>query len=190
MVKFYNILPFRCFSAIVFVYDFHPTAETLAAKHLRISNLHNGYANPFNIDGAARPFSAGKGVRDTLVRNHYQLLCTAYVRYTSDHSLYQLSLYGDVLVIIHFDYSLYGVVLGSRKGSGNVSESIIWTYVVQLSGAIRTVHASKLAFHTLHANKVLVTDKHRLRVSGAGMYDILTTDPSHDPLTALHQSQV
>ena len=49
-------------TAIVFVYDYHPTAETLASKHFSNPQIPNGYASPYNLDGAARPFSAGKGM--------------------------------------------------------------------------------------------------------------------------------
>ena len=54
----------RNVSAIVFVYDFHPGAETAMQQHF--SQTHhphnvNGYSNPYNLDGAPRPYSAGKG---------------------------------------------------------------------------------------------------------------------------------
>ena len=49
-------------TAIVFVYDYHPTAATLASKHFSNPQIPNGYASPYNLDGAARPFSAGKGM--------------------------------------------------------------------------------------------------------------------------------
>ena len=49
-------------SAIVFVYDFFPGAETLLARHFsQASSQINGFSSPFTMEGSARPFSAGKG---------------------------------------------------------------------------------------------------------------------------------
>lgn len=49
--------------AIVFVYDYYATAETLLAKHFITSHQMNGlHNNPFSMDSSARPFSSkGKG---------------------------------------------------------------------------------------------------------------------------------
>jgi hypothetical protein len=48
--------------AIVFVYDYIPSSETLQKRHFNTNNsLLKGWANPYNISGEDRPFSAGKG---------------------------------------------------------------------------------------------------------------------------------
>jgi len=48
--------------SIVFVYDFIPCCETLQKRHFTTNNsLLKGWANPYNISGEDRPFSAGKG---------------------------------------------------------------------------------------------------------------------------------
>lgn len=50
------------FPGIVFVYDFIPCCETLQKRHFTSSNsLLKGWANPYNLSGEDRPFSAGKG---------------------------------------------------------------------------------------------------------------------------------
>jgi hypothetical protein len=52
------------FLAIVFVYDYIPCSETLQKRHFNSNNsLLKGWANPYNISGEDRPFSAGKGIR-------------------------------------------------------------------------------------------------------------------------------
>ena len=46
---------------MVFVYDYHPGAETLMIQHFSSPNRLNGYTNNYPYDGAARPYSADKG---------------------------------------------------------------------------------------------------------------------------------
>lgn len=47
---------------MVFVYDFFPGSETLMSRHFNNPNHQlNGYSSPYNLDGMARPYSAGKG---------------------------------------------------------------------------------------------------------------------------------
>ncbi len=53
----------KIFLAIVFVYDYIPCYETLQKRHFNSNNsLLKGWANPYNISGEDRPFSAGKGI--------------------------------------------------------------------------------------------------------------------------------
>ncbi|UJR27331.1 hypothetical protein I4U23_008624 [Adineta vaga] len=52
--------------SIVFVYDYIPCCETLQKRHFHMnSSLLKGWANPYNISGEDRPFSAGKGTSQT-----------------------------------------------------------------------------------------------------------------------------
>ena len=60
-------------------------------------------------------------------------------------------------------------------------EELVWDYVVQLASALRLVHSSHLALHCLDASKVLLTSRHRLRISCAGVVDILTFDSLSSP---------
>ena len=54
-----------------------------------------------------------------------------------------------------------------------VSEQTIWSYLVQLSSALRTVHASNLACRCVSASHVLVTTGSRVRLGGVGVVDVL-----------------
>lgn len=115
-------------NSIVFVYDFHPTAQTLAARHF--TNVSNGYSSPFNIDGSARPFSAGKGARH----------------------------------------------------AGQLSESSIWSYIIQLSGALRIMHAHKLTAFGLHPTKLLVCNN-KLQINCNGILDVINFDSNMSTLS-------
>jgi PAB-dependent poly(A)-specific ribonuclease subunit 3 len=47
--------------SVVFVYDYYPGLETLQYRLYNNPNINlKGWANPYNLDGTARPFSAGK----------------------------------------------------------------------------------------------------------------------------------
>ncbi|CAF0850932.1 unnamed protein product [Rotaria sordida] len=52
--------------SIIFAYDFIPCCETLQKRHFSSNNsLLKGWANPYNLSGEDRPFSAGKGTSQT-----------------------------------------------------------------------------------------------------------------------------
>merc|ERR1712226_622784 len=51
---------------------------------------------------------------------------------------------------------------GGSSSSGLLSESLIWTYIIQLTSALRHVHSSGLACRTLEPSKILVVNKTRL----------------------------
>ncbi len=53
---------------------------------------------------------------------------------------------------------------GSRSGQqpqGLLAESVIWSYVVQLTSALRTIHTQGLACRVMDPTKILLTDKSR-----------------------------
>lgn len=78
---------------MVFVYDYHPGAETLLSKHFSVSEL-NGYADPFCSDpNAPRPYSHTK---NTILRQQHNSM---------------------------------------------LPENVIWSYIIQLTAALRVIHA-------------------------------------------------
>lgn len=78
---------------MVFVYEYHPGAETLLSKHFSGVEL-NGYADPFCSDlNAPRPYSHTK---NTILRQAHNSM---------------------------------------------LPESVIWNYIIQLTAALRVIHA-------------------------------------------------
>nr|XP_039255415.1 PAN2-PAN3 deadenylation complex subunit pan3-like [Styela clava] len=63
--------------------------------------------------------------------------------------------------------------------SGLLPESLIWTYVVQLTSALRCIHSAGLACRVMDPTKIIITGKSRLRVNGVGIFDVLGYDSSH-----------
>lgn len=52
----------------------------------------------------------------------------------------------------------------------------MWTYIVQIANAIKTVHGAGLAVRTIDATKILVTGKNRIRLNCCGMLDVIAYD--------------
>lgn len=66
-------------------------------------------------------------------------------------------------------------ILRQQHGS-MLPESVIWSYIIQLTAALRVVHAAGLAYRCLDLTKVLLTSQTRLRLSCVAISDVLTFD--------------
>uniref|UniRef100_T1JCH4 PAN2-PAN3 deadenylation complex subunit PAN3 n=1 Tax=Strigamia maritima TaxID=126957 RepID=T1JCH4_STRMM len=73
---------------------------------------------------------------------------------------------------------------GVRQNAGLLPESLIWCYVVQLSSALRTIHAAGLACRALDPTKILIVGKSRLRLNCCGIFDVLCFDPNQSNMLA------
>lgn len=67
----------------------------------------------------------------------------------------------------------------NSNSAGLLPESLIWRYVVQLTSALRCIHAAGLACRVMDPTKILVTDQSRIRINGVGVFDVLGYDSSH-----------
>ncbi|XP_033306580.1 PAN2-PAN3 deadenylation complex subunit PAN3 isoform X1 [Bombus bifarius] len=63
-----------------------------------------------------------------------------------------------------------------QQHSSMLSESVIWSYIIQLTAALRVVHAAGLAYRCLDPTKVLLTSQTRLRLSCVAIPDVVTFD--------------
>uniref|UniRef100_H2ZDN5 Poly(A) specific ribonuclease subunit PAN3 n=1 Tax=Ciona savignyi TaxID=51511 RepID=H2ZDN5_CIOSA len=78
----------------------------------------------------------------------------------------------------------------ARQNAGLLPESLIWTYVVQLTSALRCIHTAGLACRVMDPTKIIITDKSRIRVNGVGIFDVLGYDNSHaNPRAHMQQYQ-
>ena len=69
-------------------------------------------------------------------------------------------------------------------------ESLIWTYVIQMTSALRHIHSAGLACRTLDPTKILIINKTRLLLNCCGIFDVLTFDPtSSNPMAAMAHYQ-
>ncbi|CAH7671664.1 hypothetical protein PPACK8108_LOCUS6464 [Phakopsora pachyrhizi] len=75
-------------------------------------------------------------------------------------------------------YSNNRSVNGHSKRSSLLSEKIIWSYVMQIANAIKTVHLANLAVRTIDSTKILLTGPNRVRINGCGILDVLEYSPT------------
>ncbi|GAA97963.1 hypothetical protein E5Q_04643 [Mixia osmundae IAM 14324] len=57
--------------------------------------------------------------------------------------------------------------------STQIPERVLWSYIIQISSAIRAAHTAGLALRTVEISKILLTGKNRLRVNCCSMFDVL-----------------
>ncbi len=63
----------------------------------------------------------------------------------------------------------------SNTPTAPLPEDLVWEYVIQLVSALRLVHSTNLALRCIHPTKLLLTSPHRLRLSCAGIMDIVSS---------------
>jgi PAB-dependent poly(A)-specific ribonuclease subunit 3 len=62
------------------------------------------------------------------------------------------------------------------SGTVQLPEALIWTYIVQLSSVLRTIHGHGLACRVMDPTKILLVDKTRIRLNCVGVFDIVNFD--------------
>jgi hypothetical protein len=68
-----------------------------------------------------------------------------------------------------------------------LSEKVLWSYIVQLGSAIKTIHNSGLAVRCLELNRILVTGTNRIRIGGVGVLDVLGWEGNSGGNQAIYQ---
>lgn len=58
------------------------------------------------------------------------------------------------------------------------NEQTIWSFIVQLTSAIRQIHSAGLAYRSLDLTKILLNGKNRLRLGAVGIKDLLSGSPN------------
>ncbi|KAI1131023.1 hypothetical protein F5Y10DRAFT_234471 [Nemania abortiva] len=69
---------------------------------------------------------------------------------------------------------------------GPVVEKVLWSYLVQLSSALRVIHKAKLAARCIDISKVILTDKNRIRLSACSIFDVINFE-AHRRVEELQQ---
>lgn len=100
--------------------------------------------------------------------------------------------FGDPSVIIVSDYHPASETIAEKYFNkpyprpGRSLEDTVWSYIVQIASALKTIHSSNLAARLIDKTKVLVTDENRIRLSGCAIQDVVDTK-SHDILDLQRQ---
>jgi PAB-dependent poly(A)-specific ribonuclease subunit 3 len=65
---------------------------------------------------------------------------------------------------------------GRPSAPPQVTEQIMWSFMVQVASALKIIHAAGLAAQTILPSKVLITSKNRIRINGCGILDVVKFD--------------
>jgi len=74
-------------------------------------------------------------------------------------------------------YNRHRPTNGNQSRIGLVEERIIWSYVMQIANAIKTVHSANLSVRTIDPTKILLTGTNRVRINGCGILDVTEYSP-------------
>ncbi|KAI8891207.1 hypothetical protein K501DRAFT_289795 [Backusella circina FSU 941] len=64
-----------------------------------------------------------------------------------------------------------------------VPETTLWSFITQISSALKVIHSASLSARTIDLNKILMTSKNRLRINGSGILDVLQYDGTEKTFT-------
>lgn len=108
------------------------------------------------------------------------------------HDAFTTRAYGDSSLVIVTDYHPLSKTLaehhfGSRTRTvTNVHETVLWSYTVQISLALKEIHQSNLAARCIDPSKVILTDKNRIRLNACAVLDVVEFELAR-PLVELQQ---
>jgi len=81
---------------------------------------------------------------------------------------------------------------GRHAGAGRpqiIPENDLWSYIVQVASALRTIHEGGVAAQTVVPSKIIITSKNRLRLNGCGVLDVVQYEQRR-PLNELQRSDL
>ena len=64
----------------------------------------------------------------------------------------------------------------NRYSTSHVPEETMWSYIVQIANALKSIHFAGLAARVIDATKVLLTDEGRIRLNACGILDVVQAD--------------
>ncbi|KAF2462013.1 PAB-dependent poly(A)-specific ribonuclease subunit PAN3 [Lineolata rhizophorae] len=65
---------------------------------------------------------------------------------------------------------------GNRSPQNFILEQVLWSYIVQIASALKTIHSHGLASRMIHPSKILLTSKNRIRLNACAVLDIVQYD--------------
>jgi PAB-dependent poly(A)-specific ribonuclease subunit 3 len=78
----------------------------------------------------------------------------------------------------------------TSHGRDQITEPVLWSYVVQIASALKTIHSGGLAARVLDPSKILVTGKNRIRLNGCGILDVIQFVGNHSDLPTLQKKDL
>ncbi|KAK6539970.1 PAB-dependent poly(A)-specific ribonuclease subunit 3 [Orbilia ellipsospora] len=121
------------------------------------------------------------------VVEHWKRVLNANV--VTVHDAFTTRVFGDNSIVFVFDYFPNAQTLqevhfgtnsryqnrhhGTNQNQNANTEHMLWTYIVQIASALKTIHAAGLAARTIQPNKILLTNKNRIRINCCSIFDVI-----------------
>ncbi|KAL4003096.1 hypothetical protein ACH3XW_6200 [Acanthocheilonema viteae] len=152
-----------------------------------LRRIHNFRVN------AMKQLSLADNWKKLMHVNVVQLRDVIQTRQFGDHSLlfaYDYHPLSETLKNRHLNNRLngsskLGPIANLSGGGPVVQESLMWSYIVQLSSALRAIHSAGMAARTVDPSKIIVFDKTKVMLSSCGILDVI--NPGNDHTIQLHQ---
>jgi PAB-dependent poly(A)-specific ribonuclease subunit 3 len=117
------------------------------------------------------------------------------------HEAFTTRVFGDSSLIFCHDYHPLATTLyehhfapqhgGRGRGPTVVPENILWSYISQISNALRTIHHAKLAARCLDMTKIIITDKNRVRLGATSILDVVQFESTQQrPIADIQQDDL
>lgn len=111
-------------------------------------------------------------------------------RWFNDSSLIIVTDYHPMAQTLAEKHYAIGRHSGNNRGSGQiVPENDLWSHIVQLASALKSIHEGGLAAQTVTPSKILITSKNRLRLNGCGVLSIVQYEQQR-PVTELQRGDL
>ena len=87
----------------------------------------------------------------------------------------------ELALVFVYDYhplscTLFQKHFSSQTQLSTVPEKVIWSYITQLSSALKTIHSAGLAARVIEPTKILITSRNRVRLNCCGIFDMVNFD--------------
>ncbi|KAI9814241.1 MAG: PAB-dependent poly(A)-specific ribonuclease subunit 3 [Pycnora praestabilis] len=103
------------------------------------------------------------------------------------HDAFTTRAFGDSSLVFVTDYHPLSKTLAEhhfgptsrytgRPSGAHIPEQVLWSYIVQIASALKTIHSAGLAARLLDASKILLTSKNRVRLNACAIFDVTQHD--------------
>ncbi|KAJ9155347.1 PAN2-PAN3 deadenylation complex subunit PAN3 [Pleurostoma richardsiae] len=112
------------------------------------------------------------------------------------HDAFTTRAFGDSSLIFAQDYHPLAKTLqehhfpnmqGNRfRNQPMINEKVLWSYIVQISNALKAIHSANLAARCIDITKIILTDKNRIRLNACSILDVVQFE-ARRPVAELQQ---
>lgn len=116
------------------------------------------------------------------------------------HEAFTTREFGDSSLIFAYDYHPLSKTLqehhlqpahGNRyRAPSAIPENVLWGYICQLTNALKTIHANKLAARCIEPSKIILSDTNRIRLAACSILDVVQFENNTKSVQDLQQEDL